>query len=42
MLIECKLMHKVMKDMATMVVHLIKVILESVDMVVCLEEGADR
>ncbi len=42
MLIECKMMHKVMKDMATVVVHPVEVILEVVDMVVHMEEGVDR
>ncbi len=40
--IEYKLMHKVMMDMATMVVHQVEVILEVMVMVICLEEDVDR
>ena len=42
MLIEYKLMHKVMMDMVTRVVHLVEEILEVVAVVVCLEEDVDR
>ncbi len=42
MLIECKLMHKRMKDMVTVVVHLVEVILEAMDVVVRLGEVMDR
>ena len=42
MLIECRLMQKVMMDMVTVVVHLVEEILEVVVMVVCLEEDMVR
>ena len=42
MLIEYKMMHKVMMDMVTGVVHLVEEILEVVAVAVCLEEDVDR
>ena len=41
MLIEYKLMHKVMMDMVTAVVHRVEVTSEVVVVVVCLEEDVD-
>ena len=41
MLIEYKLMHKKMLDMATEVVHLVKEIFEVVVVLVCREEDVD-
>ena len=42
MLIGYKMMHKVMMDMVTMVIHQVEVLLEVVVMVVCLEEVEAR